>query len=173
MSRSGHAPGLSPIRLMWDEQLSPRVADALRALGFHMTRVGRTDDGAPPKGSGDAVVLAFAQKTHQTVVTSNHDMMTLCDEAGQRFVWLDPHGRHFRLEEQVLLAFQQIRSWGQILDEHPDRCVRALRTKCEPIQSDEAARLAVQRMRSLERKRRARVRRRQRSGQDPLDGLPG
>lgn len=154
------APGRPRIRLIWDELLSPKVADALRVLGFNVTRVGGSDPGVPPLRSSDEAVIAFAKTTNQIIVTSNHDMMTLCDEAGQRFVWIDPRGRQLGREAQVLLAFQQIRRWEELLVQHPDGCVRALRTKCEPIASSEAARLARQRMRSLERRRRARVRRR-------------
>lgn len=159
------------IRLIWDELLSPRVAEALRVLGFNVTWVGSTrDDGVPPKGSTDADVIAFARATNQIVVTSNHDMMTLCDEADQRFVWIDPYGRPLRREQQVILAFTQIAEWQRLLEQHPDRCVMARRTRCVPIESHEAARRARNRMRSLERRRRTRQRkRRPSSGELNLD----
>jgi hypothetical protein len=91
------------------------------------------------------------------IVTSNHDMMLLCDEAGQRFVWTDPRGRQFRREEQVLLCFQQIRAWEEILES--GQCVHAFRTKAIPIDSAEAARLAMQRFRALRRRQRTSARR--------------
>ncbi len=159
MSSPNPRSGLPRIRLIWDEQISNKVAQALRALGFNVTWVGSDDPGVPARGSGDDAVVDFAKRSNQIVVTSNHDMMTLCDEAGQRFVWIDPYGRQLRREDQVILAFQQMGRWEQLLAEHPDLCVRALRTKCMPMESAEAARLARQRMRSLERKRRSRARR--------------
>lgn len=104
------------------------------------------------------MVIEFAQRTNQVIVTSNHDMMLLCDEAGQRFVWIDPRGRQFRREEQVLLCFQQIRAWEAILGS--GACVHAMRTKVAPIDSAEAARLASQRFRALRRRERSSASRR-------------
>lgn len=146
------------VRLLWDENLSPRVPEALRVLRFNTTWVGATDTGAPARGSTDADLVAFAKRTNQVIVTMNHDMMTLCHEADQRFVWLDPRGRKLGLEEQVLLVFTQIATWEEILSESRDGCVRARRTKCERITGAEAARLATRRMRELERRKRVRAR---------------
>lgn len=142
------------VRLLWDENLSSLVPQALRVLRFHTTWVGSVDDDAPPRGSSDADVVEFAQKTNQVIVTSNHDMMTLCDELGQRFVWLDPKGKTLAREAQVLLVFQQIAMWEQLLLEHPEMCVHAHRTSCKAIASEDAARLATNRMRKILRRKR-------------------
>jgi predicted nuclease of predicted toxin-antitoxin system len=91
------------------------VPRALRVLGFSTTHVGNIDDGAPARGSPDSDVLAFARQTNQTIVTSNHDMMLICNEADQRFVWLDPRGRQYSRVEQVLLVFSQIDQWEELL----------------------------------------------------------
>jgi predicted nuclease of predicted toxin-antitoxin system len=131
------------------------VPRALRVLGFSTTHVGNVDDGAPARGSLDSDVLAFARQTNQIIVTSNHDMMLICNEANQRFVWLDPRGRQYSRVEQVLLVFSQIEQWEELLGSNPSLCVRSMRTKCEVIESSEAARLAGQRMRNLERRRRS------------------
>lgn len=140
------------IRLLWDENLSALVPQALRVLGFRTTWVGSADDGAPGKGSPDEAVIEYATRTNQIIVTSNHDMMTLCHESSQRFVWLDPRGRKLDREAQVLLVFTQAREWERLLQEHTDMCVHARRTRCAPIASDEAARLAQQRMREIRRR---------------------
>jgi predicted nuclease of predicted toxin-antitoxin system len=142
------------IRLLWDENLSALVPEALRVLGFRTTWVGSGDEGVPAQGSDDSVVIEFAKRTNQIIVTSNHDMMTLCHESSQRFVWLDPRGRRLPREAQVLLVFTQIRAWEQLLAESPLLCVHARRTRCAAIASGEAARLAEQRMRALERRKR-------------------
>lgn len=86
----------------------------------------------------------------------NHDMMMICAEAGQRFVWIDPRGRQLSAVEQVLLVFSQIEVWERLLAADQGVCVRSMRTKCEPIQAGEAARLAEQRMRVLRRRQQAR-----------------
>lgn len=143
------------VRLLWDENLSRLVPQALRILGFRTSHVGASLDGAPPTGSTDQVVVEYARRANQIIVTQNHDMMTLCHELGQRFVWLDPRGRRLTRDQQVLLVFTQIRRWDQILA-GGSSCVRALRTDCRPITSAEAARLARQRMRALERRHRPR-----------------
>ena len=111
--------------MLWDENLSSLVPQALRVLGFRTTWVGATDDDAPERGSSDAVVVEFAQRTTQVIVTSNHDMMTLCDELDQRFVWLDPKGKTLAREAQVLLVFQQIAEWERLLAEQPEMCIHA------------------------------------------------
>ncbi len=144
-------------RLIWDELLSTLVPQALRVLQFKTTWVGAPDEGVPPKGSTDPAVVDYAQRTNQIIVTSNHDMMTLCDERNQRFVWLDPRGRTLTREAQVLLVFQQVAKWEQILGEDPEICVVARRSGCKPIHSSEAARLALNRATSLTRKQRVRA----------------
>jgi predicted nuclease of predicted toxin-antitoxin system len=147
------------VRLLWDENLSSLVPKALQVLGFRVTWVGSDAEGVPPKGSTDAEVAGFARRANQVIVTSNHDMMTLCDELGQRFVWLDPRGKKLPREAQVLLVFKQIAAWEKVLSEQPGMCVHARRTSCKAIASAEAARLARNRMRELsrrsQRKRRA------------------
>lgn len=142
------------IRLLWDEDLSSLVPKALRVLDIRATYVGCAEDGAPPRGSTDRVVVEFALRTNQIIVTKNHDMMTLCDELGQRFVWLDPRGKKLSREHQVVLVFQQVREWEQFLAADPATCVVARRTGCSPIASAEASRLAFNRIRVLERRKR-------------------
>ena len=111
-------------------------------------------------------VVEHAQRHRQVIVTQNHDMMTLCEELGQRFIWIDPRSRQLHREQQVLLVFSQIRAWDEILTVSPQLCVRAMRTKCVGIEPAEAARLARQRMRSLLAGTRRRSRR-----TTPLGGL--
>ena len=159
------------IRLIWDELLARPVPNALRVLGFNVTWVGADDTGVPAKGSADSAVIDFAQRSGQVIVTSNHDMMTLCHQSGQRFVWIDPRGRKLDGDAQVLLVFQQIARWEQTLTEQPDMCVVARRSGCKAITSSEAARLAYNRIRALERKKRAAVKRRSAGGSALTDEM--
>ena len=90
------APAKRPrVRLLWDELLSPLVPQALAILKFNANYIGsRSGSPAPPpRGSADEDIVTFAKRTNQVIVTSNHDMMLICEQAGQRFVWIDPHGR--------------------------------------------------------------------------------
>lgn len=144
------------IRLLFDENLPWRVASALRELEL---RVSYVDDkhGSPPspaQGSSDEVVLSHASRFNQTVVSSNHDMILLCVERGQQVIWIDPWGRHFRRAELALLVFKHIDDWAQRLKASSEPvCLRALRTKTETLQLDEAAHLVRKRMSSIARKR--------------------
>lgn len=115
--------------------------------------------------------MEFAARTNQVIVTKNHDMMTLCDEAGQRFVWIDPRGRQLSRPAQVLLVFSQIDDWEVTLRDHPDICIHARRTGCKPIASAEAARLARNRMREIRRRKRQATRSAKRQSPDQVEGL--
>ena len=156
------------IRLIWDELLAHPVPKALRVLGFNVTWVGADDAEVPPKGSADRAVIDFAIRTGQVIVISNHDMMTLCHESGQRFVWIDPRGRRLDGEAQVLLVFKQIAEWERILTGQAGMCVVARRSGCKAIDGGEAARLAYNRMRALERKTRSKPRRRTKDNTEPI-----
>ncbi len=155
---SGSLPDQTPsgasLRLLWDELLSWRVPEALRILGYRTSYVGRDQDDAPPRTSTDEVVISHAKKVNEIIVTSNHDMMLLCAEAGQRFVWLDPRGRQLTRAEQVLLVLRQIDRWHDLLAADEQSCIRAMRTRCSPIEPSEAARLAERRQRELHRRKR-------------------
>lgn len=129
----------------------------MMALGIRAIAVGSGIDSVPPKGSSDSEVIAYAKKTNQVIVTYNHDLILLCDEAAQPFVWVDPRGEQLSRFEQVIVAMQQIERWDALLRSDPGVCVRALRTKCSPITSGEAARLAEQRMRELARRKRTKT----------------
>lgn len=152
------------IRLLWDELLSPLVPQALRILMYNATYVGNTEDKQPPKGASDEDIVAHARHTHQVIVTSNHDMMQICAEAAQPFVWIDPRGRQLTRARQVLLVLQQVDRWVELLGADPTVCIHAMRTKCKAILPNEAARLATQRMRANERRRSAVPKRRSASG---------
>lgn len=145
------------LRFLWDELLSPKVPQALHILGFNTSHVGHATHDQPPRGSTDEVIVAHTKRTNQVIVTSNHDMMLICAEAGQRFVWVDPRGRRLTRTEQVLLMFKQVDSWQEILHSQPEMCVRSMRTRCFAMEPSEAARLAGQRMREIARKKRAKA----------------
>jgi predicted nuclease of predicted toxin-antitoxin system len=144
----------SSIRLLWDENLTPRVPRALRELGLNTSHVGHKVDGSPDRGSSDSEIIEYSLRTNQIIVTSNHDMMLLCAEAGQRFVWLDPRGSHLSGIDQTLLVLRQVQEWESILSNDATSCVRAMRTKCSRIEPAEAARLAGQRMKALQKRKR-------------------
>lgn len=137
---------LSPLRLLFDELLPWRVAAALRILEFDVTWVGHGKTNAPPRGSPDEDVLLYATRTNRKIVTSNHDMILLCNEQQRFTVWIDPWGRPFKREEMVLLVFRSIAKWNELLLEDGPVCVRALRTKSEVLTLEESTHLVLRRM---------------------------
>ena len=142
---------------MYDELLPWRVAEALRALEYHVSYVGA--DQQPPRGSPDEEVLDHARRTNQVIVTSNHDMIMLCAEVGESVIWLDPRGRQLRREEHVVLAFTNIAEWQEMLTAGDTTvCVRALRTKNEVLTLARASELAERRVRALRARKRRHAR---------------
>ena len=140
------------LRLLFDENLPWRVAEALRVLEYRVSYVGMEDDhdSTPPRGSSDREVLDHAQRTSQIVVTSNLDMVILCTQADQSVVWIDPRGRQLRRADMVLLVFKHIHDW----EEHLGRadgpiCLRAMRTTTNSLDLETAGRLVRDRMKRI------------------------
>ena len=139
------------MKLLFDENLPWRVAEALRVLGFDVSYVGRDEYGSAKRGSPDSVVLAEAQRVNRIVVTSNHDMILLCIEEEESVIWIDPYGRRIKRNEMVVLAFNAIPEWEEMLAGVSGPVViRTLRTKIELLNLKEAKQLVQKRMRTME-----------------------
>jgi len=134
------------VRWLLDEQLSPRLAGALRALSVPAARLG--DDDELAVGADDADVIAHCLRTARVVVSSSSDMVIMCAEEGQRVVWLDPWSREFTRDEQVVTLITHLQEIERLLADGAE-CVRVLRTRVEALEVEEAARLAGQRLRGL------------------------
>lgn len=133
---------MSPMRLLFDENLPWRVAEALRVLGFDVSYVGRDEDGSAKRGSPDSIVLAEAQRINRIVVTSNYDMILLCIEKEESVIWIDPYRRDIRRNEMVVLAFNAIPEWEEMLANVSGPVViRTLRTKIESLDLKDAKHL--------------------------------
>ncbi len=147
----------SQTRLLFDEDVSPRVARALYELGFHVFHVGQK--GQPEKRTKDPAVLDHAIKCNQVVVTRNHDMIMLCAERGVSVVWLDPHGTRLSIDRQAALAFGSIRQWTDALEGASEAvCVRALRTRVRTMPVADGADLAAKRYYARQKREAARKR---------------
>lgn len=142
------------MRLLFDENLPWQVAEALRVLEFGVSFVGRDEDGSPKRGSSDSVVLAEAQRINQIVVTSNHDMILLCIEKEESVIWIDPYGRQIKRNEMVVLAFNAIPEWEEMLASVSGPVViRTLRTKIESLDLKDAKHLVQRRMKGIAAKK--------------------
>lgn len=145
--------------MLFDELVPWQVAKALRVLGHNTSWVGNETDGAPARGSSDEVVLMHARNTNQIILTSNHDMILLCEEQGESVVWLDPHGRHFTRDETALLAFREAVDWeSRLAAANGPVCLRALRTRTHTLTLEAAGDLVRRRMRTIEARKRRKAR---------------
>lgn len=146
--------------MLFDELLPWQVAEALRALGHRASWVGNDADGAPARGSSDEVVLTHARSTNQIILTSNLDMILLCEEQEESVVWIDPYGRHFTRDETALLAFREAADWeSRLAAATGPVCLRALRTRTDTLTLEAAGDLVRRRMRNIEARKRRKARR--------------
>ncbi|WP_420436867.1 DUF5615 family PIN-like protein [Candidatus Poriferisodalis sp.] len=144
-------------RLLFDENLPWRVPAALQLLELRTTFVGdeNASPPSPPRGSTDEEVLEHALRTNQVIVTSNLDMVLLCAESQQSVVWIDPYGRQFRREALALLVFKSIDDWSRrLVPGDGPKCLRALRTRTQALDLQEAEELVLKRMRQIRAARR-------------------
>lgn len=72
------------------------MARALKSLDLNVNWIGGSKQ--PPKSTDDEDILGWVRRTNQVVVTTNHDMVVLCAEAGETVIWLDPRDRDITLE---------------------------------------------------------------------------
>lgn len=148
------------LRLLFDENLPWRVAEALRILEYRVSYVGMEEgEAVPPRGSSDEEVLGHAKRTNQIVVTSDLGMVILCAEAGQSVIWIDPRGRQLHRAAMVFLVFKHIHDWEERLEcADGPICLRAMRATTNSLDLDEAARLARGRMKRISPARKPRKR---------------
>jgi predicted nuclease of predicted toxin-antitoxin system len=145
-----NGPAVGGLRLLFDAQLSWRVAAALRFLGVDASHVGHADADAPDSDASDAALLDHAARAGQTVVTASGDLVLLCAEREVPVIWLDPHGRPFTDRELVPLVFGQVEAWdGLLADADGPVCVQVRRTTTEAVTLERARHLVVDRMRRL------------------------
>jgi hypothetical protein len=84
-------------------------------------------------------------------------MIMLAAEAGASVIWIDPRGRQFDLDQLAALCFGRIVEWHDLFEKSDGSvCIRALRTKSEVLELEDAARLARRRLRSLRNRKKAR-----------------
>jgi predicted nuclease of predicted toxin-antitoxin system len=151
------------LRLLFDEQSSPKVARSLKALDLNVDWVG--GKGQPPRGADDEVVLDHAVRCSQVVLTSNHDLIVLCCDRGESLIWLDGRGTSLTLAETVVRCFGQIEAWDrEVSNRGRPVCIQSLKTKVNVLDLDDAKRLALSRNRTRLRRER-RERKRQLEGQ--------
>lgn len=148
------------LRLLIDENLSPRIARALAQLGFDVEAV--QDCEALGKSASDVDVLAYAAQHRRVIVTINFDMVLICAEARQRVIWIDPkRKRSLTYEEMVVRLFQGVSVWEPLLEDPV--IIHARKTMDQVLTFEEAGRAAHRRM---ERQRVAQRRRARRANPD-------
>lgn len=131
------------LRLLIDENLSPRIARALHALGYHVEAV----HDAPNLGvaTADQRILEVAKERNQVIVTVNLDMVLICVEAEESVIWVDPKRKKgLTYEEMVVRFFEGVPLWERLVA--PGVVVHALKTKDEVLSFDQAQRRVLARL---------------------------
>jgi predicted nuclease of predicted toxin-antitoxin system len=156
------------LRLLIDENLSPRIARALHELGYRVEAVHDAEGLGAGDGVPDEKVLEIAKQRKQVIVTINLDMVLICIEAGEPVIWIDPRRRRsLTYAEMVIRFFEGVPKWEHLVG--PDVVVHALKTKDEVLSFADARRRLLDR---IAKQRRA-VRHRSRRQPDPNQGELG
>lgn len=155
------------IRLLLDENLSPKVARALHELGYRVEAV--QDAAGLGKQASDEQVLAVARQRSQVIVTVNLDMVLICIEAEEPVIWVDPKRKKgLTYPEMVLRFFEGIESWDRLIK--AGHVLHALKTKDELLTFEEAHRRVLARIAKQRAAARKRQAKRQKPGQTELLG---
>lgn len=137
------------------------MARALKSLDLNVNWIGGSKQ--PPKSTDDEDILGWVRRTNQVVVTTNHDMVVLCAEAGETVIWLDPRDRDISLEALTLMCFEQVAEWERALEGASRAvCIVARKTTYEVMDLGRAKRIAIERG----KRRRREVRRRAAAASD-------
>jgi predicted nuclease of predicted toxin-antitoxin system len=89
------------LRLLIDENLSPRIARALHELGYNVEAVHDAD--GLGVASPDGLILDVARRRNQVVVTINLDMVLICVEAQEPVIWVDPKRKKSLTYEEMVV----------------------------------------------------------------------
>lgn len=144
------------LRLLIDENLSPRIARALVALGYNVEAVHDAADLGV--ATPDDRILEIAKQRNQVIVTLNLDMVLICIEAEESVIWVDPKRKKgLTYEEMVVRFFEGVPRWERLVK--GGTVLHALKTKDEVLSFEQAqrrvlARMAKQRRRPTQRLRR-------------------
>jgi predicted nuclease of predicted toxin-antitoxin system len=139
------------LRLLFDELMSRKVADALVCLGKSVVRVG--GQGQAAFGSSDVVVARSAKTQRRVLVTFNFDMVIAACDLGIRFVWFDQRGRSPTLLETAYIVLRQWEEWEQLLSDKSVSCVKAGRHSNEVLDLEVAKKRAQRRFQQQQSQR--------------------
>ncbi len=149
------------VRLHFDEDVSPHVAAALRALGYDAT----SNVSSSLEGKSDAEVLAFAALHRRVIVTKNTDLVLICCEAEHPVVWYRPKSKD-SFASQVVTFFTFGERWREMLVTAD--AVQQGKTTAHALTFEQIRQRVIRRMRRTQRERAAR-RKAEREGQRSFD----
>jgi hypothetical protein len=155
------------LRLLIDENLSPRIARSLHELGYHVEAVHDAKGLGAGKAIPDERILEIAKERNQVMVTINLDMVLICIEAEEPAIWVDPRRkRSLTYPEMVVRFFEGVPHWDRLVE--PGVVVHALKTKDEVLTFEQARRRVLDRIAKKRRAARRVAQRRADPNQEPL-----
>lgn len=122
------------LRLIFDENMSTRVAKAPTLLDLQVSYVGAR--GHPPTGSSDEAIAEFARHRGGYIFTQNYDMVMASADAGVGFVWFDNRGRALTLFDTAVI-FRQWPKWEAALATGGVECLKVGRRMIFPLTAAE------------------------------------
>lgn len=131
-----------PLRLMFDENLSPKVAKALHLVDKDVQWAGK--GGRFPKGTPDEVIVEAMAAEGRYMFTKNFDMVMAWADAGGHFIWLDPRHEPTK-HDQARLVFTMWDRWERHLEDDEVECLGVGLSTIHPLTAEAGRDLAAAR----------------------------
>lgn len=142
------------LRVLFDENMSSRVAKALNLLGKDVQRTPAAKAGR--QATPDAKVARGAKRADRVVFTNNFDMVVAAADEGARLIWFyDRRQNSPTLFNQARLFFRKWERWEELLADPTVECIRVSMSRTTKVSAAAARKQAA----SLDRRQKAKRRR--------------
>lgn len=144
-----------PLRVIFDENMSSRVAKALNLVEKDVTRTPAAKRGK--KATPDNKVARGAKRAGRFVFTNNFDMVVAAVEEDARVIWFyDKHHNSPTLFNQARMFFDKWAYWERLLAPEDAYCIRVSMSRTTLI-TKEAARKQASRLDRKSKAKRAKI----------------
>ena len=141
MSEPQLFPPEIPLRVLFDENMSGKVARALKLLDKDVVRSPPARNGK--KGRPDSLVARSAKRSKRFVFTNNYDMVVAAVDEGARIIWFYDRKQNSPTRYNTArLFFQKWEYWEQRLSPPDAYCLRVSMDRTTLITKEAARRQA-------------------------------
>lgn len=138
------------LRLLFDEQMSSGVAEALKALEkdvVHVASKRSTEGVGPKKKISDGRVAEIANREKRVVLTVNFDMVLAACDRGARFIWFDQRSRNLTKMETAFILLKRWDEWERVMARQSVVCLKVGRGTKTVLTVEQAQQRALRRYR--------------------------